>query len=374
MFTVHGKPGRAADEASAPEIVEGGLFQSVGNLCFRSTYSDYLWKTSVSAPYRVIRVAAMTLISLLLLARSWRLFVRSSPDVAMVLAAMSIASWQFGTFRTIALLTLALLLTLAKQLASTPDVNSGHRAGGKGYEGEHIENTLEALRALIKTDNETPNGLKRLAYVEFDVHETGDGELMVLHDLHSVLAASQQFEINKDILAELARAGLQPEAPATSILAKLVQKAGAAGRGLYGDTAGLQSLTAPQLKRVHISGRQGVHVPTLEEFLRCCSEEGLQRSVAVEVKSIATDAGRARFVQLLTSYKQDFEQRQNPEVESQLYPPFASIAAISFPFFWAPSFGEFGSPAWRRWAVKFKQCHIPTRCCVWHALDLTRGG
>lgn len=76
MFTVHGKPGRAADEASAPEIVEGGLFQSVGNLCFRSTYSDYLWKTSVSAPYRVIRVAAMTLISLLLLARSWRLFVR----------------------------------------------------------------------------------------------------------------------------------------------------------------------------------------------------------------------------------------------------------------------------------------------------------
>ncbi len=50
--------------------------------------------------------------------------------------------------------------------------------------------------------------------------------------------------------------------------AKLVQKAQAAGRGLYGDTAGLQSLTAAQLKRVHISGQQGVHVPTLEEFLR----------------------------------------------------------------------------------------------------------
>lgn len=47
-----------------------------------------------------------------------------------------------------------------------------------------------------------------------------------------------------------------------------MQKAQAAGRGLYGDTAGLQSLTAAQLKRVHISGRQGVHVPTLEEFLR----------------------------------------------------------------------------------------------------------
>lgn len=52
--------------------------------------------------------------------------------------------------------------------------------------------------------------------IDLFMQETGDGELMVLHDLHSVLAASQQFEINKDIMAELARAGLQPEAPATS--------------------------------------------------------------------------------------------------------------------------------------------------------------
>ena len=54
----------------------------------------------------------------------------------MVLAATLIASWQFGAFRTIALLTLALLLTLARQLASVPEVNSGHRAGGKGFEGD----------------------------------------------------------------------------------------------------------------------------------------------------------------------------------------------------------------------------------------------
>lgn len=218
MTTAYSKPGRSVDKASAADIVEGGLFQSLGNLCFRSVYSEYLWNTSVSAPYRIIRVAAMTLISLILLVRSWRLFIRPSPDVAMVLAPISAAGWQFGMFRTIALLTLALLLTLAKQLASTPEVNSGHRAGGKGYEGEHIENTLEALRALINKDNETPGGLKTLAYIEFDVHETGDGELVVLHDLHSVLTASQQFEINKGVMGELAAAGLQPEAPATSTL------------------------------------------------------------------------------------------------------------------------------------------------------------
>ena len=36
--------------------------------------------------------------------------------------------------------------------------------------GEHIENTLEALTALIQKDNATPGGLETLAYVEFDVH------------------------------------------------------------------------------------------------------------------------------------------------------------------------------------------------------------
>ena len=38
------------------------------------------------------------------------------------------------------------------------------------FAGEHIENTLEALRALIQKDNATPGGLKSLAYIEFDVH------------------------------------------------------------------------------------------------------------------------------------------------------------------------------------------------------------
>ena len=32
---------------------------------------------------------------------------------------------------------------------------------------------------------------------------------------------------------------------------------------------------------------------------RCCTDQNLQRSVAVEVKSIATDAGRTKFVHLL---------------------------------------------------------------------------
>jgi len=48
------------------------------------------------------------------------------------------------------------------------------------------------------------------------MQETGDGELVVLHDLHSVLAASAPYDINQGIMQELAGAGLQPEAPATT--------------------------------------------------------------------------------------------------------------------------------------------------------------
>lgn len=76
MTTARSKPGRSMNRTSGIDAVEGGVFQSLGNLCFRSRYSDYLWNTSISAPYRVVRVAAMMLISLILLARSWRLFVR----------------------------------------------------------------------------------------------------------------------------------------------------------------------------------------------------------------------------------------------------------------------------------------------------------
>ena len=51
---------------------------------------------------------------------------------------MLAASWQFGLLRTLVITIAALSLTLAKQLASTPEVNAGHRAGGKGFQGVSV--------------------------------------------------------------------------------------------------------------------------------------------------------------------------------------------------------------------------------------------
>ena len=68
--------------AAATDAVEGGLAQSLGNFFFRSRYSAWLWNTSISAPYRVVRIIAMTLIAWILLARSWRLFLRCNSMVS----------------------------------------------------------------------------------------------------------------------------------------------------------------------------------------------------------------------------------------------------------------------------------------------------
>ena len=76
---------------------------------------------------------------------------------------------------------------------------------------------------------------------------------------------------------------------------------------------------------------------------------------------------------LCRDYKVAFDQRQDPWMASRLYKPFAPIAAISFPFFWAESFGEFGSDAWYLWGFQFRETGVQTRSCMWHSLNLTRG-
>jgi hypothetical protein len=58
---------------------------------------------------------------------------------------------------------------------------------------------------------------------------------------------------------------------------------------------------------------------------------------------------------------------------SPSYSAFGWLAAISFPFLWVPSFGEFGSSEWRRWGIQFREAGIPARSCVVHHLDLIAG-
>eukprot|EP00891_Asterochloris_glomerata_P009407 jgi/Astpho2/9407/Aster-x0396 len=108
-------------------------------------------------------------------------------------------------------------------------------------------------------------------------------------------------------------------------------------------------------------------------LIQCCQNVKLQRSIAVEVKSLFSDAGRQHFVDLLREYREGHCKELEQRCPQRKYEPFGFCAAISFPFFWAASFGEFGSPSWRRWGKDLKAAGIRTRCCIFHALDLTHG-
>ena len=59
--------------------------QQLEGFFFDSPFSNWLWKTSVSHSWRVIRLAGMLLISIILTARSYRLYVRYLPEGPLVL-------------------------------------------------------------------------------------------------------------------------------------------------------------------------------------------------------------------------------------------------------------------------------------------------
>lgn len=74
------------------------------------------------------------------------------------------------------------------------------------------------------------------------------------------------------------------------------------------EMAGSPTATVAQSKAIHAMsfGHMADHILIRDRSneghqlaYRCCTEQQLHRSVAVEVKSLATDAGRAKFVQLL---------------------------------------------------------------------------
>ena len=72
-------------------------------------------------------------------------------------------------------------------------------------------------------------------------------------------------------------------------------------------------------------------------------------------------------------YKERYAAKLEDACPERKYPYFDWIAVISFPFFFAASFGEFGSECWRTWGLKFQLEGVNARSCVLHSLDLFAG-
>lgn len=319
--------------------------------CFRGSHAAALYNMPFTNPVQAVKVAGMVIISLALVLRSARLFVGPDLQTAVGAAVLAACIVRFGYGNTLLVVTLLATAVLSVLLHDMPTDNAGHRAGGHGYGGpQPQENTLEALRDLIRRDNAKDCGpLQKLAYVECDVHETKDGVLVVFHDDTLKRAIPDADGLNAAPLAALREVGLSL------------------------NTARIHQMTAAQLQGFHLGGINGSHIPTLQDYLRVCTEEGLRRSIAVEVKTLQTDVGRQQLLDLMRGYAADNSGRLEQSWPQLKYNLFGWAAVIAFPQTWAQNFGEFKSDGWRFWARKFGDAGMPVKSCVFHWLLLTYG-
>jgi len=256
-----------------------------------------------------------------------------------------------------------------------------------------------------------PEGpVRDMGFLEFDVQETRDGEVVVFHD----------FKLSRAFPCKGVNIG-----PWKSLQAQ----------GIDPGTATVQDLTLSQLQSLHLGCHSGVQVPTLSAFLSACQQEGLRWPLVVEVKRFITDKGRQGLVDALRQYRpytdkleeryrlQQQQQRrlrqssntkagsssssrricqhgQEPEpgqVKQQQQPGEEAAAAdaecfrhpvlgffsvIGFPHHYAASFGEFGSAECVKWSKELDEVvrqvcccfmylvsYVPSRGCVGEVID-----
>ncbi|KAF8067208.1 hypothetical protein HT031_002255 [Scenedesmus sp. PABB004] len=335
--------------------------------------------TGYQHPWRLVRLFWMTVMFKLMVLRSLPLFWRE----LLLLAGASAAACAALGARPLLLAAgawCALLVWCWRQAAARVEYIRGHRAGAHGYDdGGHCENTVEGMLALIAEDNGPSGPVVDLHYVEVDIQETADGELVVLHDFalgRAFPPAGPNLAVYDQLRAEglrqpgtAAHVAVSPvcscrrRAVAAAAAAAPAGPPAAAAHARPPARARAQDLTLAQLKRLHIAGRPGLHAPTLAELMAAFRRAGCRRPLVVEVKRVASDAAKERLLDLMREHKPyaDAAAAAHPGFTN---PQLGHLALIAFPHFYARCFGEFGGAAWRRWARAYTAAGVPRRSCA----------
>ena len=204
-----------------------------------------------------IRTLFMTSVVIIFVLRAYKIWIRSALVVA--IPCLALATLAFGFLFSL-LLVFAIVYAVMVYLVHThPDDGIGHRVGFKGYSGTEIENTIAAVEALAAADAagqyNNPTAAVHFPFIEFDVRETKDGELVLFHDLGLKLAFPlDEIEVQSGGDENQNSFNLKP----FRALAE---------QGIDWKTASINDLTLDQLRTLHLGGREGSHVPTLKEFL-----------------------------------------------------------------------------------------------------------
>jgi hypothetical protein len=113
-------------------------------------------------------------------------------------------------------------------------------------------------------------------------------------------------------------------------------------------------LKLSQIKRFHLGRDPGDRVPTLQEFLQACLHWGLQRPIALEIKSIRTDQGRQKLIDLFAAFKHQYLARQGLMVSDRYDLDPDGVGFLAFKSNFKKSFGK--DKATRRyWCEKMRE-------------------
>jgi glycerophosphoryl diester phosphodiesterase len=178
------------------------------------------------------------------------------------------------------LITLVLILTSINTFSK----NLGHRAGGgKGEYYSHLpENSLSALEAsLLELQYD-----KDFVYLEFDIQETKDGEVVIFHDkyIRRMISKKQNKEELDQIYSEIGASFIKRKFNLIKI----------------------KDLTYEQLMRLHLTDHPSQRVPTLDEYIEKSEELGLIKPMTVELKYLHSSKAKLEVIRKLKEFNNSY--------------------------------------------------------------------
>lgn len=243
--------------------------------------------------------------------------------------------------------------------------NIGHRVGaGKGERNSHLpENSLIALRAALLVNTlgrkvhagvELPiQFLPEFRYLEFDIQETRDGELVLFHDRTLARMIPYHGENQKKL----------------DRLAKELGKS--SGRNVDPKKIKISHLTVNQLQTLDLNGIPGEKVPTLREFLTAALHWGLVKPITLEIKYLKSDKARETLIAEAARFRDLWLQKTIVEFSPRYDLDPSGVGFLSFPAKFSANFGKKGSPSRFYWCQRFKHYGFErVYRTIFHSVDL----
>jgi hypothetical protein len=233
--------------------------------------------------------------------------------------------------------------------------NIGHRVGaGSGEVNSHLpENSLIALKVALlgSPASERLIGGRKIVrpalspiqfrsdfvYLEFDVQETYDGELVLFHDrtVQRMVPYDGENQKKLDRLALEIGKGISQRIDPKELK--------------------ISQLTLSQLKTLDLAGVPGEKVPTLKEFLNGALAWGLVKPLTLEIKYLRTDKAKETMISELARFRDLWLQKHRVEFENKYDLDPSGVGFLSFPSKFKKAFGKKGSAERKYWCQRFNQ-------------------